>query len=271
MSGLATVEGGHFVRSYPRSVSREQPGSNPPDSRFGVNVVRWFKVSIPKKRKSATANVQEWLTEISYGKRLRESWSIALKDAQARFRSFLVSSTSASWKRIHIKSPTKDIVSFGTGTATAASGSFKSTATSSPPRNADVGIRSTAPQRSKSQSKGKAKSRRQLLVIPEVSDVIVHRRVSKDGPGEVHRAVLDVTLGDDDVESLRLSQLNAWRAVLSTPEMRKEYDSAVQDGQILEMFDAETRISKLDFALGWPAKWVAMVDTVTNSYVNPVM
>ncbi len=197
---------------------------------------------------------------MSCGERLRESWSDALKDAQAQFRSFL-SSTSASWKRLHIKSLAQDIVSSGAGTVAATSGSLTSTVISSPPRNFDGALRSTTPQRSKSQSKGKVKSRHQSLILPEVSDVVVHRRVSKDGP-DVLRAMLDVTLCDDDVESLRLSQLNAWRAVLSTPEMRKEYDPAVQDGQILEMFDAETRIAKLDFALGWPAKWVAMMDVV---------
>ncbi|KAF8325403.1 uncharacterized protein EI90DRAFT_3072733 [Cantharellus anzutake] len=199
----------------------------------------------------------------SDGSRLRESWSNALKNAQAWFRSLLVSSTTGSWKRVSIKSPSKDIASSSVGTAPLSPGPFHTNAISSHP---DISFRSSTPQRAKSQSKGKGKLRRQPLIIPDVTDVVVHRIVSKDGPGEVLRAVLDVTLGDD-IESLRLSQLSAWRAVLSTPQMRKEYDPAVQDGHILEMFDTETRVAKLDFALGWPANPRDAV-TISRSFMD---
>ncbi len=48
--------------------------------------------------------------------------------------------------------------------------------------------------------------------------------------------------------------LGAWKSVLVTPELRKEWDPAVESAQLLEMFDQATRISKVNFTLGWPAK-----------------
>lgn len=100
---------------------------------------------------------------------------------------------------------------------------------------------------------------------PDPTDVIVHRRSSKDG--DIYRAMLDVyvpsgtstsdavggAVKDSDTSAALLS-LDTWSAVLATPELRREYDPVVQDGRIIEMFDPETRIAKTDFALGWPAK-----------------
>lgn len=59
-----------------------------------------------------------------------------------------------------------------------------------------------------------------------------------------------------DYARAALLSLGAWAAVLATPELRKEYDPIVQDGRVIEMFDPETRISRIDFGLGWPAKYV---------------
>lgn len=75
--------------------------------------------------------------------------------------------------------------------------------------------------------------------------------------------MLDVPISptvDNDSNSPRdpataaLLSLDAWAAVLSTPELRREYDPVVQDGRIIEMFDPDARIARTDFALGWPAK-----------------
>lgn len=92
-------------------------------------------------------------------------------------------------------------------------------------------------------SKGKARA----STIPELSDVILHRRASKSGEN-IYRAVLEVPIGDEPVS------LGAWKSVLVTPELRKEWDPAVESAQLLEMFDQATRISKVNFTLGWPAK-----------------
>ena len=149
--------------------------------------------------------------------RSREAWSLALKNAQSRFCTLLVSSTSASWKQIPIR-----------------------------PRDPSPGIRQESDPPSRVKGRGKTTN-----PLPELSDVIVHRKSSKDG--DVLRAVLDISL-DGSVPGI-----DSWKAVLATPEMRKEYDPSVQDGRIIEMFDPETRIQKIDFALGWPAKY-AYVD-----------
>ena len=42
--------------------------------------------------------------------------------------------------------------------------------------------------------------------------------------------------------------------MLVTPELRKEWDPAVEGAQLLEMFDQASRISEVKFTLGWPAK-----------------
>ncbi|KAH8093251.1 hypothetical protein BXZ70DRAFT_949630 [Cristinia sonorae] len=93
-----------------------------------------------------------------------------------------------------------------------------------------------------SSPKGKARA----STLPQLTDVIVHRRVVK---GEtVYRAVLDVPVGEDGTVSL-----DACKSVLLSPELRKEWDPAVEGAQLLEMCDQVTRVVKTNFTLGWPA------------------
>ncbi|KAI0737353.1 hypothetical protein C8Q80DRAFT_1213874 [Daedaleopsis nitida] len=98
------------------------------------------------------------------------------------------------------------------------------------------------PSDSNQTTKGKGRA----TYSPELSDVIIHRRQNKSGES-IHRAVLEVIIGDEPVS------LEAWKSVLITPELRKEWDPAVEGAQLLEMFDQATRISKVNFSLGWPA------------------
>lgn len=92
----------------------------------------------------------------------------------------------------------------------------------------------------------KGKSR--LLTVPELADVIVHRHTGKGG--DVYRMLLEIVLTEDSVS------LESWKAVLTTPELRQEWDPAVEEALLLEMLDHKTRISKTNFMLGWPAKLV---------------
>ena len=92
-------------------------------------------------------------------------------------------------------------------------------------------------------SKGKGRA----SASPDFTDVILHRRVLKSGDS-VYRAVLEVSADET------ASSLDSWKSVLATPELRKEWDPAVESAQLLEMFDQATRISKINFTLGWPAK-----------------
>ncbi|KAH7921184.1 hypothetical protein BV22DRAFT_1038944 [Leucogyrophana mollusca] len=93
-------------------------------------------------------------------------------------------------------------------------------------------------------SPGKGKSR--ASSTPELTDVVVHRKTTKSGEN-VYRVVLDVPTIDEPVS------LDSWQAVLTTPELRQEWDPAVESAQLVEMFDHRTRIAKTNFTLGWPA------------------
>ncbi|KAI0091452.1 hypothetical protein BDY19DRAFT_930564 [Irpex rosettiformis] len=94
------------------------------------------------------------------------------------------------------------------------------------------------------QSSGKGKAR--AAAGPHLSDVVLHRRATKGGT--VYRVMLDIPVADEPQVTLE-----ACKSVLSTPELRKEWDPAVENAQLLEMFDQATRITKTNFTLGWPA------------------
>lgn len=91
--------------------------------------------------------------------------------------------------------------------------------------------------------KGKAK----VSSLPELSDVLLHRRSTK-GQDDVYRIVFDAPMGDEEVS------LEPWKAVLTTPELRKEWDPAVDDAYLVEVFDHTSRICKTNYTLGWPSK-----------------
>ncbi|KAF9224121.1 hypothetical protein BS17DRAFT_97124 [Gyrodon lividus] len=93
----------------------------------------------------------------------------------------------------------------------------------------------------------KGKSRASLN--PALTDVVVHRRPTNSGEN-VYRVVLDVPATDES------TSLDAWKAVLTTPEIRQEWDPAVEGAHLVEMFDRRTRIAKTQFTLGWPVKSV---------------
>jgi hypothetical protein len=80
--------------------------------------------------------------------------------------------------------------------------------------------------------------------------VTVHRKAGK-GEDVAWRAVLEIPTGTEDVVSL-----DGWRSVLAVPELRKEWDPAVESAQLVEMFDPSTRVAKTMFTLGWPARYV---------------
>lgn len=92
-----------------------------------------------------------------------------------------------------------------------------------------------------------AKGKARASAIPELADVVIHRKSNKAGE-DIYRMVLDVPAGDDTLS------LEPFRAVLAIPELRQEWDPAVADAQLVELFDHTTRICKTKFTLGWPAK-----------------
>ena len=86
--------------------------------------------------------------------------------------------------------------------------------------------------------------------MPELSDVVLHRKVVNKSTIDLFRVTVDVPAGDDAVS------LESWKAVLATPELRQEWDPAVEHAYLVEVVDAKSRIYKTNFTLGWPAKCV---------------
>jgi hypothetical protein len=97
-------------------------------------------------------------------------------------------------------------------------------------------------------SSGKGKAR--ASTGPQLTDVVLHRKAVKGD--SVYRAVLDVPTTDEPQLTLE-----ACKAILATPELRREWDPAVENAQLLEMLDQATRITKTNFMLGWPARCAA--------------
>lgn len=79
----------------------------------------------------------------------------------------------------------------------------------------------------------------------KASDVAVHRRSGKTG--EVYRAVAEVECGPD-------VNVETFRGCLSTPESRPIWDRMVEESVTLDMLDAQTRISRTSYRLGWPSR-----------------
>ena len=80
----------------------------------------------------------------------------------------------------------------------------------------------------------------------DAKDVTIHRKSTRTG--DVYRVILDIPALDN------VTDLDAWKAVLTTPELRQEWDPSIESARVLEMYDPTTRIVKAKFTLGWPAK-----------------
>ncbi|GAB1518669.1 hypothetical protein RhiTH_001733 [Rhizoctonia solani] len=64
--------------------------------------------------------------------------------------------------------------------------------------------------------------------------------------GNVFRAMMEIDEG-------RCPGVDEWRAIFSSPELRKEWDVMTDKVHVLEVLDPATRVIKTDYALGWPA------------------
>lgn len=101
-----------------------------------------------------------------------------------------------------------------------------------------------SPSDSVSARKGKAR----VSAMPELADVALYKKATKSGQ-DVYRVVLDIPVSANEFPSLE-----PWKAVLTTPELRQEWDPSVEDAHLVELLDQNTRIAKTNFTLGWPAK-----------------
>ncbi len=104
---------------------------------------------------------------------------------------------------------------------------------------------------------GDGKGWRRLSPAPsrETDAVSIYRR------GEVYRAVTEVPYDSSS------GGAEEWVSVLSTPELRKEWDGSVDSAEIIEVFEQEsaddgsqstpstfTRLLRTTYGVGWPAK-----------------
>jgi len=105
----------------------------------------------------------------------------------------------------------------------------------------------------------KQKGKVRATSVPELADVIVHRNSTKAGE-DVYRMVLEVSTKEEQIS------LEPWKAVLTTPELRQEWDPAVEGAHLVEMLDRNTRISKTNYSLGWPAKYVFNVSFFLHAF-----
>ena len=111
---------------------------------------------------------------------------------------------------------------------------------------------------------GSQNDKPRLRLLSDGKDVAVHRKTTKNG--EVYRVTLEVLASEG------IDDLEAWASALMTPEVRKEWDPAVESAQVLELIDPSTRICKTNFTLGWPAKWVARCSlplSLTDNVLSP--
>lgn len=72
---------------------------------------------------------------------------------------------------------------------------------------------------------------------------------------DIYRATCYIPIkGDEELSNLQWSDVqDAFRRMIATPECRPTWDRIVEESEIVEEVDAETRISRTVFKLGWPA------------------
>ena len=92
---------------------------------------------------------------------------------------------------------------------------------------------------------GRSEAKACNLGTISASNVVVHRRTGKTG--EVFRAVVEVDCGPE-------VNVETFRGCLLTPESRPIWDRMVEESITVDMLDAQTRISRTKYRLGWPSR-----------------
>lgn len=72
---------------------------------------------------------------------------------------------------------------------------------------------------------------------------------------DIYRATCYIPIkGEEELSNLEWSDVqDAFRRLIATPECRPAWDRIVEESEIVEEVDADTRISRTVFKLGWPA------------------
>ncbi|GAA5880465.1 hypothetical protein JCM3774_005201 [Rhodotorula dairenensis] len=196
------------------------------------------------------------------------AYADALTAALAHFQSLLTDPDSKSWKPV----PTSTSTSTSTSAAASPARALSSTdAVISTPVTTGT---TTAAAGSGAKGKGSAATATTTaaaltpgpfvhgLAPLDPSQVRVHRKADPTRNADIVRAVAEVACDPSTFN------LDAVRAVLSTPEVRPQWDKLVDGSTGLALIDPLTRITKTDYRLGWPASPRDTI-TISRTFVGP--
>lgn len=186
------------------------------------------------------------------------AYSNALESALAHLQSLLTNPHSKSWKPVSVPATSSSPSPDPTLATAAASLSSTSTSTSTEP-TASNGLEGKG-----TSDVGPSPGPFVNGLAPlDPSQVRVHRQFDSARNADMVRAVAEVACDPDAASPI---DLDAVRAVLSTPEIRPQWDKLVDASTGLSLLDPLTRITKTDYRLGWPA---SPRDTITISRTFP--
>ncbi|GAA5837944.1 hypothetical protein JCM9279_004073 [Rhodotorula babjevae] len=202
-----------------------------------------------------------------------QAYSAALSGALAHLGQLLANPHSRSWRPLVPPAPSS---------SASLSARRTSTASTAAPSSSPWDISSSSPSASSpaaAAAKGKARSRAldgtsssstapddpaldlvNGLAGLDPSQVRIHRKADKERGADIIRAVAEIACDPDHLD------LDALRAVLTTPEIRSHWDKLVDSASTISLLDPLTRILKTDYRLGWPA---SPRDTITISRTFP--
>ena len=182
------------------------------------------------------------------------AYSNALESALAHLQSLLTNPHSKAWKPVSVPASPSTDPTLATGAASLSSTSTEATAASNNNNLKGKGATDVAVP-------GPFVNR---LAPLDPSQVRVHRKFDSSRNADMVRAVAEVTC-DPNSDAL---DLDAVRAVLSTPEIRSQWDKLVDASTGLSLLDPLTRITKTDYRLGWPASPRDTI-TISRTFVSP--
>ncbi|GAA5990862.1 hypothetical protein JCM10908_000052 [Rhodotorula pacifica] len=192
------------------------------------------------------------------------AYSAALSSALAHFQSLLSNPHSKSWKPVSTPSSSASLA------GTVASPGLSSTDAATLNAATAATLSKKGKGRTSSSAATLATAAAAALPGPFVhglapldpSQIRVHRKSDPTRNADIVRAIAEVPCDPDKLD------LDAVRAVLSTPEVRPQWDKLVDASTGLSLLDPLTRITKTDYRLGWPASPRDTI-TISRTFASP--
>ncbi|KAK4055962.1 hypothetical protein OIO90_002955 [Microbotryomycetes sp. JL221] len=176
-----------------------------------------------------------------------QQYQQCLTTALTQFRSLLATQASRQWKALPSSS--------SSSLSTSSSSTPSSTSSTAVPQSHAVTTIDTSTAPNSASGAATTTTFKHGISQLEPHQVTVHKRSDK-GVADVVRATAVIAVQQDQLD------LDLFRAVLQTPELRSSWDKTVEDATTIELVDPQTRITKTDYRLGWPA---SPRDTITIS------